>query len=327
MSGQFVIPDVLPLVRLVIANRPDLTVQAAYALVFEFIRFFRLKQTLNDYHTGIPKLAPSPQVDYVWRLFIEDTVAYAQACGHAERFIHRVPIKDAASSKRLLENTRTAYQAEYNEDAPEEVVVLAPATPHTEVKCGGCEMMRVNFDESGYCRWCYVTDVVDPMMASISSREKTARAIVQDEKLAGVRPSHICKNFTDYMAIAEDLYVACERLEKLDLKNLSEFERLYARADKLLPTADAKRLKRALVYEKFDVEVKTLAGENIMSSNFSRDMSVAKFYRHIAGLVNIPADTFYIIVGGVQLDMGKILTDYEAFATDNNYIAMQLISR
>ena len=134
--------------RLVIANRPDISVQSAYALVFEFIRFFRLKQKLNDYHGGIPQLAPSRQVDGVWRLFLQDTVAYAQACGPTYRFIHRVPIKDIADGQRRLKYTRAAYHAEYNEDAPaeywvepeevqvvdEDPVVLAPATPPAPTK-------------------------------------------------------------------------------------------------------------------------------------------------------------------------------------------------
>jgi len=151
MSGTVVTPDVGRLARMLIVYSPHKSVQESHELVFEFIRFFRLKQKLNDYHTEKPKLAPSDWVDFVWRLFVSDTVGYAQACGPAERFIHRVLIRNVTDYKRLLKNTLDAYRVKYGEDAPakywtnpekavepakpEEVVtVLAPAKVVADVE-------------------------------------------------------------------------------------------------------------------------------------------------------------------------------------------------
>jgi hypothetical protein len=110
----------------------------------------------------------------------------------------------------------------------------------SKVKCGGCDSTRVNFDKSGFCRECYVENVLDPMMAAISNREDAARIQVKQEAREGKSKSELQLNYEKYTTIAEELVAACEALEKPNPKNLSEFKKLYAQADQLLPPAVAR---------------------------------------------------------------------------------------
>jgi hypothetical protein len=137
MSGSlYIIPDIRTLARRVGEVRPNAPWQELYNVVFEFIRFFRLKQKLSDFDPATAVLAPSAAVDQVWHLFIQDTKAYLQACGSADRFIHHDPTgANDASYERRLKRTREEYVKEYREQPPVEFWgqpegnVLAPASP------------------------------------------------------------------------------------------------------------------------------------------------------------------------------------------------------
>lgn len=134
MSVSFVIPDVQSLARRVAAENPNADRSYVYGMVFEFIRFFRLKQKLGDFYPERAVLAPSYLIDRVWHIFLQDTRQYAQACGSAARFIHHDPNgKQDSTYYTRLARTRDEYIAEYGEDPPSEFwqdeIVLAPATP------------------------------------------------------------------------------------------------------------------------------------------------------------------------------------------------------
>lgn len=131
-APTFVIPDIRSLTRLVTKKYPTYEVPRVYGMVFEFVRFFRLKQKLNDVNPREAVLAPSYAVDQVWHLFLQDTVQYQQACGG--NFVHHDPsgLPDGTYQARL-KRTREEYEAEYHEAPPAEFwqddEVLVPSSP------------------------------------------------------------------------------------------------------------------------------------------------------------------------------------------------------
>lgn len=111
-----------------------------------------------------------------------------------------------------------------------------PVSKSTRCKCANCEKVLVNFDQSGFCRECYVTEVHTPAIAVMQSREEQAQLTIKANKQAKLPKGDLETKFDEYLTFAEALTIAGETMESTpNAKNLADFKSLYARADKLLP--------------------------------------------------------------------------------------------